>query len=464
MRAKELLRQQRFLLFAKLTIPLVLFFSIFPDANAERKSHLDSQANSNDPCSKYVAEDWQSPFREDPTPIERSIADRLYARSVVITAHDHCYATHDFADMKAGGITARTIKLTTDNTHWTGGVINITKGELPFFAHASGVASMVLENNPEILIIRSVADIRRAKQTGKPGVIVSFEGGAVADRPNGCDHPPIAGLDCTGSVRSLLQLGLREFQPYWGTDNWLKSRPREPVREEDIKWEEQGLNDYGKFVLKTMVDSGVVLDLSHMGQTPFNDALKVIGDRPFILSHAGVAAVSLCEPTKPECARFRDWNEGKIVLPLVGGRGGMPFLDERTIQTVKDHQGVVALHFLEAVVSWYQLHGTKDREEVTVSNLVDEIEYFKTKYGIDYVALGPDYFPGPFDDGTWVRGLRDMTELRNVAREMVHRRMNGKRVFSEVDIQKVLGGNLLRVYEATWNDHQKPIKREPPTD
>lgn len=213
-----------------------------------------------------------------------------------------------------------------------------------------------------------------------------------------------------------------------------------------------------------LVDSGVVIDLSHMGQVPFNDALKVIGDRPFILSHAGIAAVSLCEPTKPECDTFRDWNNGKVVIPLVGGSGGMPFLDDGTIETVKDHGGVVALHFLEGVVSWYQLHGTKDRKDVTMSNLVDEIEYFKNKYGIDYVALGPDYFPGPFDDGTWVRALRDMTELRNVAREMVHRRVNHRRVFSDSDIHKVLGGNLLRVYGATWVDHHKPVKREPITN
>src|ERR1700730_2874801 len=93
-------------------VPLCLLFS-FVNASA--------QLTSNEPCSKFVSEDRQPPFSKQPSKYQRSRADRLYSSSIVITAHDHCYSAHDFADMKAGGITVRTIKLTSDNNFWAGG-------------------------------------------------------------------------------------------------------------------------------------------------------------------------------------------------------------------------------------------------------------------------------------------------------------------------------------------------------
>jgi membrane dipeptidase len=432
--------------------PLLLFFLLFPFANAT------AQLNSNEPCSKYVSEDLRSPFSKPPTNDQVSRADRLYSRSIVITAHDHCYSAHDFADMKAGGITIRAIKLTTDNNYWARGdahhwPADATDGNWrdleEDFSQPARDAIKRVKDNPDVSIIRSHADVLKAKRTGKLGVIVSFEGGAVARRPNGCDHPPSERGKCMTNVLALYEMGLRDFQPYWVTDNWLK------LPKTDGDWEHAPLNDYGVMVLQELTQLGVVIDLSHMGSSTFKQALsKLDKNQPIILSHAAAARVSLCGSNWAECPDYDKWTTtgpSSMDSPLLasfrkefGFPGGTAMLDDDTIREVVLQHGVIALHFMDFFVSWkcYSAGG-----DVTVANLVDEIDYIKRHFGIDYVALGPDYIPWK-GQRSWVRGARDMTELKNVAREMVIRG------YSDSDIQKVLGLNLLRLYSSVWKSSQ----------
>jgi membrane dipeptidase len=118
--------------------------------------------------------------------------------------------------------------------------------------------------------------------------------------------------------------------------------------------------------------------------------------------------------------------------------GSTFYLDDDTIHTVVQRKGVVALHFMSKFVCY-----RCKADDVTVSNLVDEIDYFKRNNWIDYVALGPDYLPQP--GNTWARGIRTISELRrSIVIEMI------LRGYSDEDIKKVLGLNLLRLYERVW--------------
>ena len=62
-------------------------------------------------------------FRVPLTPEQEERAMAVYRRSVVITAHDHCFHPDDFLDMENAGITVRTIKLTTDGIYWRGATL-----------------------------------------------------------------------------------------------------------------------------------------------------------------------------------------------------------------------------------------------------------------------------------------------------------------------------------------------------
>ena len=92
---------------------LLLFSSLSPAAE---------QHSADDSCSAYSPKtDDHSPDLPQYPAGDTAKARVLYLRSLVVTAHDHCYAPKDFREMQAGGITARTIKLTTDNVRWEAG-------------------------------------------------------------------------------------------------------------------------------------------------------------------------------------------------------------------------------------------------------------------------------------------------------------------------------------------------------
>lgn len=431
-------------LFLKATATIVVFLASLSSATAQR--------NSNDPCSAYSPKtDEQSAVQSAYTPSVIDRAKKLYRdhNFIVVTAHDHCYATIDFDDMRTGGITARTIKLTSDNAHWSAGKLvgngpgGSWEGEQNFLQSAIDAIEQV-KKIPAVIVIRSTSDIRRAKKEKKLGVIISFEGGAILPRrPNSdmCLKPPIRS-ECMQVARDLYKLGLRDFQPYWSRDNWLKQKPSDG----DLNSESWPLNAYGVRVLQEMDRLGVAIDLSHMGPVPFRQALAKT-HRPFILSHAAVARVAFCGKDH-DCDALSQWEAG--AKKEFGTPGNTTILDDNTIRAVVARRGVIALHFEQQFFP----QAISSLGRATVRDLVDEIAYIKDNFGVDYVALGPDYIPSSDPRDKWIEGARNMTEIENVVKEMVSRK------WSNLTIQKVMGQNLMRVYGAVWNS---AVRQQAPT-
>jgi membrane dipeptidase len=96
------------------------------------------------------------------------------------------------------------------------------------------------------------------------------------------------------------------------------------------------------------------------------------------------------------------------------------------IQTIADHDGVAGMNFAPDFVA---------KEGATVEKLVDHIDHIVKLVGPDHVGLGSD-----FDGiGNPPVGLEDASKMPNITRELV------RRMYSEEDIKKILGGNTLRV-------------------
>jgi hypothetical protein len=153
--------------------------------------------------------------------------------------------------MKAGGITARTIELATDDCSWAnGGEVDLhSAGKLDYSSVARKEVE-TLSGNPDILIIHSPADIAIAKRTGKLGVIVSFEGGAVVPIPEECNLLWNDDDKCMSNVRDLYGMGQRVFQPYWPADSWLKGQAP------NGDYENAPLNTYGVRVIQEAARAG----------------------------------------------------------------------------------------------------------------------------------------------------------------------------------------------------------------
>ena len=105
-------------------------------------------------------------------------------------------------------------------------------------------------------------------------------------------------------------------------------------------------------------------------------------------------------------------------------------LNDASIQALADNSCVMCMHFVTPDYITPR-HGT---ERATVEDLVDHTE--------DHIAFGADHFP---EKGWhWVEGAGRMSLLPNVARELV------RQGYTDEEIRKVLGANLLRVFKTTW--------------
>lgn len=332
-------------------------------------------------------------FRVGLTPEQEKRAMSIYRSAIVITAHDHCLHPDDFSDAAKAGITARVIKPLTDGYFRRGSDRFPIDDPIDGWAHRGRQAIAILQSRADrshgrIRIIRSAADIEDAKRDGAQGIIMSFEGG----RP------------LQGQLQNLTvfhDLGLRELQLYWAVPSPLKNH-------------DGTLSPFGVAVIREMDRLGIVLDISHMPATSFMRALA-ISRNPLVISHCAVTF-------KEHSAR-----------PNTDG------LDDDTIRLIAAHGGVICVHFMDGYI--HPRHGT---QYPTVEDLVDHIDRIRQVAGIDYVGLGPDY--SPMQGWRWVEGAERFVDMLNVAREMV------RRGYTDIEIRKVLGLNLMRVYRRVWGN------------
>ncbi|KXG78723.1 hypothetical protein AN618_00610 [Fervidicola ferrireducens] len=160
-----------------------------------------------------------------------------------------------------------------------------------------------------------------------------------------------------------------------------------------------GLSSFGVEVIKEMERLGMVVDLAHISPKGFWDALEVC-EKPVIVSHA--------LPRK-----FMD-------IPRN--------LDDEQIKAVAERGGVIGVSF------YFTSYGGA---EGSLEKVLDAIDYIADKAGVDCVGIGSDFdgFTGT------VEGLESCEKFINITRGLVHRG------FSDEDIEKILGGNFMRVYE-----------------
>ena len=160
-----------------------------------------------------------------------------------------------------------------------------------------------------------------------------------------------------------------------------------------------GVSAFGEQVIKEMNRLGVLVDMSHAGEESFYQALE-ISSKPIVCSHSSARAL---------CDHPRNLTDDQ--MRALAQKGGVA---QTTIY-----------------------HGFLKKDgEATINDVIAHLEHAIDVMGIDHVGLGTD-----FDGDGGVRGLADSSELINFTRRLLARR------FSEHDIQKIWGGNFLRVRE-----------------
>jgi len=158
-----------------------------------------------------------------------------------------------------------------------------------------------------------------------------------------------------------------------------------------------GVSAFGEQVIREMNRLGILVDLSHGGEKSFYDALD-ISSQPIVCSHSSSRAL---------CDHPRNLTDDQ--MRALAAKGGVA---QTTIY-----------------------HGFLKKDgEATILDVMAHLDHAIDVMGIDHVGLGTD-----FDGDGGVRGLADSSELINFTRQLLARR------YSEQDIQKIWGGNFMRV-------------------
>lgn len=204
-----------------------------------------------------------------------------------------------------------------------------------------------------------------------------------------------------------------------------------------------GLSGFGVEVVQEMNRLGMMVDVSHISDSSFYDVLK-ISKTPVIASHS-------C--SRKICNNPRNLNDDMLLkLAENGGVIQMCILSDYVIEPVDyperdSAQNVLRIKYrgfddltkeemAMARKEWYALDTVFPRKLATVSDAVDHIDHMVTVAGIDHVGIGTD-----FDGGGGLADCQDVSQLGNITLELV------KRGYSEEEIQKIWGGNIMRVLQ-----------------
>ena len=287
------------------------------------------------------------------------------------------------------------------------------------------VRESVRHHPNEMMLATSPEDIRQAVAEHKIAALMGVEGGHMID-------------DDLGVLRMYHDLGVRYMTLTHFLDNdWADSSTDKPKH--------NGLTPFGKDVVREMNRLGVMIDISHVSDKTFYDAIAV-SKAPVIASHSSCRAISNhVRNMSDDMLRALAKNGGVIDINYEAS-----FLSE-AYRVASDKQGgdvVKQMDEMEKTCGGNEACVTMETDrinhEAMVSGklpkvywtaIVDHIDHAVKIAGIDHVGLGSD-----FDGSTMPLGMESAAKLPEITAELL------KRGYKPEDIRKILGGNLLRVF------------------
>jgi len=205
--------------------------------------------------------------------------------------------------------------------------------------------------------------------------------------------------------------------------------------------EHQGLSEFGEKVVKEMNRVGMMVDVSHASDDTFYDVLNV-SRAPVIASHS--CARAICDnPRNLDDKMLKKLAEkgGVIQMCILSSYVKQPDANPRRDAALKalreKYKNFSEMSEKERQVvhrEWRAINEKYPEKLATVSDVVDHIDHIVKVAGIDHVGIGTD-----FDGGGGVDGCFDVSEMGNITIELV------KRGYSEEQIRKIWGGNIMRV-------------------
>lgn len=273
-----------------------------------------------------------------------------------------------------------------------------------------GMRQADIAHQRDVVVIRGVEDIQAAHTSGKVGLVFGLE----------CATPIGNDLD---KIDVLFGLGIRQMGIAYSQSNGLGAGLSER--------EDFGLTDFGRAAIRRMNQLGVAIDVSHSSDRTGIEAAD-LSETPIFITHAGARAL---------------WDIPRLK-------------SDDALRSVATNGGVIGMSAAPHTTI------SKEHPRHSIFSVMDHFLYCLDLVGIDHVAFGPDTLYGdhvalhttfagllgaaaatvaPHERVAYVDGLENPTEnFYNIASWLVH---NG---FSDEDIAKVLGNNIMRTLGDIW--------------
>ena len=302
------------------------------------------------------------------------------------------------------------------------------------FAFANREIDSVYEwarRNPDkMMIVKTPQQLQKAVKEKKLAAMLGVEGGHMIEND-------------LNKLDSLFNRGARYLTLTWNNStDWATSAADETTKGDSLK--HKGLTDFGKQLVKRMNTLGMMVDVSHVGEQTFWDAINTT-TKPVIASHSCVW--NLCKHRrnlKDEQIKAIGKNGGVIHLNFYAG-----FIDsnyeKKAIAFLALHKASMDSLIKINITPAYApiMVGEMYSEEVkafrpSLSVLLDHLDYIVKLIGVDHVGLGSD-FDGIEAPPLELNGVQDFPLVTKALLE---------RGYSKKDVKKILGGNFIRVFKA----------------
>jgi membrane dipeptidase len=297
------------------------------------------------------------------------------------------------------------------------------------------IARRLIAKYPDTFTLASTAaDIRAAKAAGKIGGMLGAEGGHAIE-------------DSLALLRMYYELGVRYMtlthnnHTSWADSAMAAGRGH------------GGLTEFGEQVIAEMNRLGMLVDLSHTHPDTMRDAIRA-SKAPVIFSHSNARALTEIPRNVPDdVIKMLPANGGVLMVSFVAPFASQaaadvafPAMQEYLVRAqgkpeaerAKIYEGIAA-------------EMKKNMPKVTVAAVADHIEYVKKLAGVDHIGIGSDY------DGNsnWPEGMEDVSTFPVLFAELV------RRGWSDEDLAKIAGGNVLRALEQA-EKVAKQMQSQPP--
>jgi len=280
------------------------------------------------------------------------------------------------------------------------------------------IQTMLDAHKDKIELATTAADIKRIVKANKIAAILTVEGGHTID-------------DDLRVLRMYYQLSIRSMTlTHSRNNNWADSATDKP--------EHNGLTDFGKEVVREMNRLGMLVDVSHVSDKTFYDALAVT-TKPVIISHSSMRALSdVPRNVTDEMLWALAKNGGVIGINF--GEGFVNPADAEALRSDIKTETADTLLTGRALDDYAaedvrKLFGNRVKVAATVEDVANHIDHAVKIAGIDHVGIGSDFdgISGP------PNGLDDVSKMPALIAVLLNRG------YAKRDLKKILGGNFLRV-------------------